>query len=127
MPLYTFRCASCSWECIEVMSFSEHTRHRPGTHAGCGGQFDQVLSLNFHRSLPEHFNHSIGSYVSNSAGLTTELSRKSDEMSERMGFAVKYETVDPRDTPGVSEHGLEATERRAFDTPGADRPKKLIV
>lgn len=128
MPTYTYRCNQCGDERYQVMSFAEHDDFRPWDlpHPDCG-VYHQVLSLNFHRSMPEHFNNSIGSYVSNPAELTTALSRKSDVMSERMGFAVKYETVDPRDTPGVSEVGLEATEKRAFDAPGAERPKKLIV
>lgn len=130
MPSYTYRCSECGDEQIEVLTFAEHDRRKyvqwDHWRAGCPGSYHQVLSLSFHRSLPEHFNNSIGSYVTNSAALNGELSRKSDEMSERMGFAVKYETVDPRDTPGVTESGLEATEKRAFDT-STDRPKKLIV
>ena len=78
--------------------------------------------------MPEHFNHSIGQYVSNESEAQSALSRQSDEMSERMGFTHKFELVDPSDpkTAGVTDAGLEATERRQREE-GGTKPAAIFT
>lgn len=146
MPLYCFRCDECGHEHAAEMSFAQHAEftatdrgHFPGlgsdlpfsfaygpdtvewaTSKAAGiacGQYRQVLRFSFARSMPEHFNHSLGTYVSNSGQAQSALSRQSDEMSARMGFDHTYELIDPSDAhaAGVTGEGLEATERRAVD------------
>ncbi len=74
-------------------------------------------------SVQPHYNHSIGSYVRNSGHLKSEFSRKSDEMSERMGQHVDYQPIDPYDLKhspesfGVTDEGLETRAKRLAEHP----------
>lgn len=118
MPRYTFRCDECGAEIIEEMTFAQRERFDPAAiEHDCVGGFAQVMRFAFARSMPEHFNHSLGTYLSSERAAKSELSRQSDEMSARMGFEHKYELVDPGDpaSVGVTDAGMEATERRAVD------------
>lgn len=109
------------------MTFEEHDRLHDAMaglliHVRCPdgglGHYQQVMSFHFNRSMPEHYNTSLGQYVSNEREAQSALSRASDEMSERMGFTHQYEFVDPTDPAavGVTEEGLEATERVHHDS-----------
>lgn len=66
------------------------------------------------RGFEPHFNNSVGTVVHNQAQFKSELHRKGDEMSERMGFAHQYEPVDIRDKEacGVDDAGADAIEKR---------------
>lgn len=139
MPTYTYRCSGCAKVRHETMTFEEHDMTKKRGNPShrllepsilCDGEFRQVigLGLSFARGTSDHYNHSLGECVRNDSDITSSLSRQSDEMSERMGFTVNYEPVDPRDpaAAGVTEQGLEATERRQFDATD-DHAKKIIV
>jgi hypothetical protein len=75
--------------------------------------------------MPEHFNNSTGKYVTNKRAFRSQLDAKSDEMSERLGYDVKYSEVDPSDQKaiGVTNDGAgkiiseekNPTKRRAID------------
>ncbi len=92
------------------------TPDRQPPHCACGLTMRREwnsFALTRVSSVQPHFNHSIGSYVRNNADLKSEFSRKSDEMSERMGQHVDYQPIDPYDlrhSPesfGVTEEGLD--------------------
>lgn len=126
MPLYTFRCSGCGDEFSEEMSFATHSTYTPPVHRVPGrhvtslahcGDYRQVLRFSFARGMQEHFNASVGKHISSQRDMTSELSRLSDETSERMGFDHKFEAVDPSDPAavGVTEQGISDTERRAVE------------
>ena len=81
-----------------------------------------TFALNRVSAPKAHYNHSIGSYVRNRAELKSEFSRKSDEMSERMGMHVDYQPIDPYDLKhspeafGVTEEGLSQREKKLADS-----------
>jgi hypothetical protein len=68
-----------------------------------------------HRTdMQAHYNHSVGKVISNQAQFRSELHRKGDEMSERLGFAHQYEPVDIRDKEacGVTDDGADQIAKR---------------
>lgn len=69
--------------------------------------------------MPEHFNHAVGSYVSNEREFRDALKVMSEEQSYRVGIDHEYEYLSPADMAdasahGVTEEGLEATERAHY-------------
>lgn len=50
-----------------------------------------------------HFNHSVGKYVRTKSEFQSELSRGSDEASERTGMDHKFVSVEAGDAPGVTD------------------------
>jgi hypothetical protein len=66
------------------------------------------------RGFEPHFNNSVGTVIHNSAQFRSELHRKGDQMSERMGFAHHYEPVDIQDKEacGVTDDGAEQIAKR---------------
>ncbi len=153
MPTYRYRCNECGEESTLEMSFAAYdaTRHLlyghfPDSHLGhqpcpvvfkptnspfhkdrACGQYKQVLSFAFQRSMPEHFNHSLGARIPNTRTAKSVLSRASDEATARTGVPHSYEFVDPREPAsiGVGEKGLEATERRAVEDGRVEAKKYL--
>ena len=117
------------------MTFDEHDEfraHHPNgfvsKHDGCiTGIFHQVMDFNFKRAMPEHYNHTTDTYVRGESDFISDLHRKSDEMSVRMGFDVAYEAVDGHDKEalGVTDDGLEDTERRLVNS-GKVQPKLYL-
>lgn len=84
-----------------------------------------VCRISTNLSMPEHFNHSTGKYVTNKRAFTSQLDAKSDEMSARLGYDVKYSEVDSSDQKslGVTNDGAgdiitkeeNPTKKRAID------------
>lgn len=126
MPIYTFECDECGARDVREMTFEEHEEYRePWRHYsgrasddGCTGWFRQILDFSFHRGMPEHFSHTMNSFVKGERDYRDQLKIQSEEMSARMGFDCNYEVVDSRDPKdvGASDAGLEATERRLVDS-----------
>jgi hypothetical protein len=60
-------------------------------------------------SMPEHFNDSVGEYVSNERQFNDALKHKSDSMAERLGMNVNYQPIDwsDRKALGVTDEGIE--------------------
>lgn len=58
-----------------------------------------------------HFNRSVGAVVSNQAQFRAALSRKSDEMSERMNQDVDYQPVDPGEPAAYGVNVEQAKEQ----------------
>lgn len=79
------------------------------------------FTFNISRSMPEHFNHSVGSYVSNEHQMREALKVISEEQSYRVGTDHEYEYVSPHDMAdmsahGVTDEGLEETARATYVT-----------
>ena len=70
--------------------------------------------------MPEHFNHSVGSYVSNERQLRDALKVASAEASNRLGMDHDFQYMSPADmadasSHGVTEEGLDDTYRARHD------------
>lgn len=70
--------------------------------------------------MPEHFNHSVGEWVTNRRAFYDALKRKSEESSVRTGMTVDLQPLGPSDMAeasahGVTDEGLDATYRQQFD------------
>lgn len=141
MPLYTFECDGCGRQAYKEMTFQEHSQqttkwegkvellevHLVDDTVKICGSWCQVFDLVFKKAMPEHYNHTTDSFVRGEADFISDLHRKSDEMSARMGFDVAYEPVDgnDKDALGVTDDGLEETERRHVDI-GMVEPKLYL-
>lgn len=122
MILYEFKCTKCGQTytstnrnlriaqddpdrrvCIE--------RNGRGSSIICFGNLKRVFGFNLKRSMPEHFNNSVGKYVSNESKLRDEFKRLSETATARTGIPHNYVPVDPMDkeTLGVTDEGLDAT------------------
>jgi hypothetical protein len=70
--------------------------------------------------MPEHFNHSVGSFVSNERQLRDALKVASEEASHRSGMDTDYQFMSPADmadssSHGVTDEGLDDTYRTRHD------------
>lgn len=78
----------------------------------CSGRQVRIFSharIKSSRDIPTHFNESLGRPISSQREFVSELHRKSDEMSERLGMDHKYEPLDWRDREafGVTDEGTD--------------------
>jgi hypothetical protein len=78
-----------------------------------------VWNFNSGRSFPEHFNNSVGEFVSNKRQFYDGLKRQSEVQSIRTGVEHNYQPVDPTDMAdpsahGVTDEGLDATHRALY-------------
>jgi hypothetical protein len=69
--------------------------------------------------MPEHFNHSVGEWVSNRRQFYDALKRRSDQSSARTGMDVDLQPLSPSDmaeaaSHGVTEEGLDDTRRALY-------------
>ena len=86
-----------------------------------------AFTLSRTATIQPHFNHSAGEFVRNRGELRSAFGRQSDEMSERMGFDVDYQPVDPYDLKhspesfGVTSEGLEQREKTLRDSGETER------
>jgi len=119
MPLYRFECNRCGAQELEQMTFGEHDEYRAKYPNGrphdwhCKGELMQVLDFHINLGMREHYSAQLDTFVSSDRQFNSELSRQQDEYQARMGFDVKFETIDPNDAKaaGVTDAGLESTER----------------
>jgi hypothetical protein len=70
--------------------------------------------------MPEHFNNSVGAYVSNERQLRDALKVASEEATYRLGTDHNYEYLSPADmadatSHGVTEEGLDESRRASYD------------
>lgn len=85
----------------------------------------------FKPDTPEHFNHSVGRYVSNERELRDAIKRQSDEASERNGieanleFLTRADMADPT-AHGVTDEGLESS-RREWRDMGLQHGSELVL
>ena len=113
MPEYQYRCPQCR------LMFVTLSRTEIPPCPVCGAVSNRQFSFNVRNSLPEHFNHSVGSYVSNERQLRDALKVISDEQSARVGMDHNYEYLSPADMAdasahGVTEEGLDDTRRATY-------------
>lgn len=86
----------------------------------CGQSTRRDFSFGIARSIPEHFNHSVGMHVTNERQLRDALKVASEEASHRLGVDHNYEYLSPADMADASAHGvtgegLDATARVHYD------------
>ena len=110
---YQFRCPSCG---------RTVTTNAPAdtAHCPCGNHAARDFSFGVTRSIPEHFNQSVGAYVSNERQLRDALKVASEEASYRIGMEHNYEYLSPADmadagSHGVTDDGLEDTRKAIHD------------
>ena len=110
---YQFRCPSCG---------RTVTTNAPADKAicACGNHASRDFSFAVTRGVPEHFNNSVGAYVSNERQLRDALKVASEEASYRNGIDTDYEYVSRADmadaaSHGVTEEGLDDTRKAWHD------------
>lgn len=117
MPNYLYRCPWCGDEFYKYFQFADSNTIVYCGHDGVA--CDKVLGVAaFHRAMPEHFNHSVGKYVSNEREFRDDLKRASDEASQRLGLPHNFVPIDMRDPAQThaTEEGLDATHRQQTAT-----------
>lgn len=115
---YSFRCLECGWEDADYHDFIRIGQHGSNPCSLCGGRMVRIASFYFHRPMQEHFNHSLGRPVSGERDYKEGLKRASEAASIRTGLDTNYQPVDMTDTKslGVTEEGLDATNKRLHDS-----------
>lgn len=124
--MYSYLCDNCEAEnhCLTFSPIGDTIQERC-EYCGWIGLTRAICRISTNLSMPEHFNNSTGKYVSNKRDFRSQLDAKSDEMSARLGYDVKYGEVDPSDQKsiGVTTDGADKivseeknpTKRRAID------------
>jgi predicted nucleic acid-binding Zn-ribbon protein len=115
MPQYQYRCDGCG------SLFTTESREITVPCPVCGLRPKRVWAFTHSPSMQEHFNHSIGKYVSNKRDFYDGLKRQSDDSSERMGMDVDLQPLSPSDmaeasSHGVTEEGLDVTRQAMHDS-----------
>lgn len=104
VPLYSYRCVQCDAETITTYRGDELVR----ICRICGNRkHRRVWSVSFQRSMPPHFNQTVGKYITNQRQFRDELKRSSEQYSLRTGIDADFRPID-RDPSslGVTEEGL---------------------
>lgn len=124
--MYSYLCEFCEHE-ADYLTFKPIGERLYTPCENCEYPFmtRAVCRVATHLSMPEHFNNSTGKFVTNKRAFRSQLDAKSDEMSERLGYDVKYGEVDPSDQKaiGVTNDGAgkiiseesNPTKKRAID------------
>lgn len=110
MPAYEHKCKVCG------SRFLTQTRTEKSCPLG-HNDLARVFSFNTTVLFEPHFNASVGKYVRNQAEFNSELSRLSDDMSERVGMTHNFVPVDQQDRQafGVTDEGQENFDRVHYD------------
>lgn len=115
MPrLYEYQCDGCG----ATVATAEPADSTPCPR--CNSLARRDFSFGIARSIPEHFNNSVGHYVTNERQLRDALKSRSEETSHRLGIDHNFEYLSPHDmadssSHGVTEEGLDATARVHHD------------
>lgn len=121
MANYQYRCPSCrSVYTLEGSIHDDMPEMRPCPRCNFNGS-KRDFSFNHTPSMPEHFNHSLGRFVSNNRQFEDGLKQQSAEMSERMGMTVDLQPLSPSEmaeasSHGVTEEGLYESQKAAHDS-----------
>ena len=113
MAEYQYKCSQCR------NTFITNDREHIPPCPVCGHLARRQFIFNARLSNPEHFNHTVGGYVSNDYEIREAFKRLSDEQSERNGIEHNYEYLtraemaDPT-ALGVTNEGLEETMRATY-------------
>lgn len=120
MAEYQYKCRGCR------LFFTTLDRDDISPCPVCATPATRHFAFNIGRSIPEHFNNSTGTYVSNERELRDQLKMMSDEESGRIGMDHEYTYLSPSDmmdaeAHGVTEEGLDTTHRTWHDARVNDR------
>lgn len=128
---YEYRCKQCG-----TVSESQHYE-APGVTldlpcAQCGGRQVRIFSrprIQHSRDCDPHFNQTLGREVGTRREFVSELHRKSDEMSERLGTEHRYEPIDwaDRDACGVTDEGTDEKFHAERTRKGIGPKRKVIA
>lgn len=85
----------------------------------CGTPATRNFSFNVRASMPEHFNYSVGSYVSNERQLRDAVKVAGEQASYKAGMDTHFEYLSAADMAdpsahGVTEEGLDDTRRATY-------------
>lgn len=127
MPTYKYECDNCGHGMIEVMSIADHDTfnakvplHALDSKFGLThcGYYKQVYDFHIALGQREHYSHQLQSVVTSDQDFKRKLRQQEIDMSQRMGFDVHYDTIDPSDAvaAGVKgDDGFESQERAYRD------------
>lgn len=108
MPFYEHVCSACSGLTFTSPNIRED--NCPLGHR----QVKRVYGFQaFHKTVGEHFNHSVGKYVSNTRELKDELKRGAEKQSEDLGMDHNYVMADMRDHDLFPQPSAEETQHNA--------------
>lgn len=124
---YTFECEGCGNEVVE-------TEFRPiGGTLGrsceiCGGLLRRSVCFVFQRGMSEHWNPTLGRYVTNSRDFRDGLKIASETQSIATGVDSNIVPVDLRDPDacGVTAEGLDETFRVRHDAGLVSRGEEVL-
>lgn len=128
MPSYEYECDGCGDRKSVTMSVAEYDEMKRNgmalavdeKHAtGQCGHYSRVFErINIMRDMPEHYSHQLESVVSGTRDFKKKLRQQEIDNSQRLGYDVHYETIDPTDpvAAGVTDEGMDATNRRDHNT-----------
>lgn len=125
MPEYQYKCAQCR------VTFTTLSRTDIPDCPVCHQESTRQFAFNAQKSIPEHFNTTLGRPVLNERDLRDGLKRLSDEASERNGietnleYLTRAEMADPR-AHGVTDEGLEDSRREWHDM-GLQHGSELVM
>lgn len=113
MAVYEWRCPECRQAYATRRPLGDTT---PPTCPPCQTPVKRRYSP-FAIQIPmqEHYNHSVGAYITNERQFKDQLKIQSEAATLRTGLEHNFVPHDPRDAKdslGVTDEGLEATYRR---------------
>jgi DNA-directed RNA polymerase subunit RPC12/RpoP len=121
MANYSYKCPSCkAVYTLEASIHDDLPERRPCPRCNFNGS-TRSYSFNLAPSFQEHFNNSLGEYVTNNRSFEDGLKRRSAEMSERMSQDVNYTPLSPAEmreasSHGVTEEGLYESRKQLHDS-----------
>jgi hypothetical protein len=110
---YSYECEACGYESIEA-EFRPVGGTLGRTCDLCGGLLRRIVCFAFKRGMREHFNPTIGRYVTSSHDFAEGLKQASESASLASGLDHNFVPVDLRDPAacGVTDEGLDDTFRK---------------
>ncbi len=106
---YEYKCRGCR------KTILDRARSTAIIHSDCNEIATRLFGFSIRPSMPEHFNHTVGEYVSNSQQFTTALKRKSEEVTIRTGIESTFQPIDLDSRPGVTDEGLYEQAKHRHD------------
>jgi hypothetical protein len=107
--IYEYKCRSCG-----TVETSDVRADSMGECPNCFGYLTRLYSVSVAKSMPEHFNPTVGKHISSMRQFDDELKRKSDEYYLRTGIEAKFVSHDASDAAalGVTNEGIDASNRQ---------------
>lgn len=125
MTLYEYLCTTCH------ITFTTSVRATFETCPTCQHPAHRRFGFNIRSSMPEHFNHTTGQYVTNTQSFTTQLKRLSEQQTLSTGIEHTYQPVtDPstKSSLGVTTAGLYEQARAHHDKAiSPDDNRRIII